>query len=386
MTPLVHDEALEWRTVERGDLALAMGPQHPSTHGVLQMHIGLVDETVRQLRCEIGYIHRGVEKLCESLPWDAVAPVLERNDYLAPTSNSLAWAVAVEKLAGVEVPPRARSLRCIMLELQRIASHLVWAGTFGLDLGGALGGGSTLFLYCFQLREEILGLLEEWTGTRFHTNLNQIGGCRYDLFPGFSEKLSAIVQKIPEFLQAMRGFFFDNEIVRQRCQGIAVLSAQQVRSLGASGAVARASGVSSDLRVLDPWDAFVEHPIAEVLRRDGDILARTDVRLEEILVSAAWLTDELARIPDGGITSRPPVRSAKYKVPAGEGYAAIESPRGEMGVWVASDGKFQCTRAKLRSPSFSNLQAIEMIAPGLYFADLVASVGSLDPVFGDVDR
>lgn len=380
------DASLSWRTVERGDMGLAMGPQHPSTHGVLQLKIGLREETVQQVRCEIGFIHRGVEKLCETLPWDAVTPVLERNDYLAPTSNSLVWALAVEKLAKLEVPERAASLRSIMLELQRIASHLVWAGTFGLDLGGALGGGSTLFLYCFQLREDILNLVEKWTGSRFHTHLNQIGGVRYELYAGFEQDITKILENIDPALNELENFFFKNEVVRARCRGVAVLTADQIVSLGATGAVARGSGVSSDLRVLAPWDAYKDNPIKEVLRTEGDILARAEVRLDEIHEAAAWLRRELERLPEGALTCRPPVRSAKFKVAAGEAYAAIESPRGEMGAWVVSGGKFQAVRAKLRSPSFTNLQATELMGPGMYFADLVAAVGSLDPVFGDVDR
>ncbi len=375
--------------VERdfGELALNMGPQHPSTHGVLRLVLYLRGETVLRAVPGIGYLHRGVEKLCETLAYDQLAPVFERNDYLGPTSNSLAFVLTVERHGSFHVPRRGAWLRGLVAELQRVASHLVWLGTLGLDLGGALGGGTTLYMYCFREREKILDLLEELTGTRFHTNFNLIGGARYDLTSAIGAHARGLADGFDAMLDELLSMSAKSGVFRGRTEGVGVISRDLALGAGVTGPVLRGSGVAFDIRRARPYDAYAELEFDIPVRTAGDALARFEVRMAEIGQSARLIRQIVDGLPPGPICSRKPLKNPKAtKLAAGEAYAAVESPRGELGVLLVADGTSQPWRLKINAPSFANLQVVPLIAPGMLLADVIATLGSLDPVMGDVDR
>lgn len=380
---------MEERVIERefGELAINMGPQHPSTHGVFRLELHLRGETVIKVTPHIGYLHRGVEKLSETLEYDMLPPIYERDDYLSPTANSLAFVLAVEKLAGIEVPRRANYLRVITAELQRLASHLVWLGTFGLDLGGALGGGSTLFLYCFRERERIMDLMEALTGTRFHTNMNQIGGVRYDVYDGFDRDVFKTLDYLETRISEYKEMLENNPIFLERTKDVGIVPQELAKEVGASGPVLRASGVPYDIRKNKPYSAYQEFNFQVPVGNKGDAYDRYTVRLKEMKESLSIVRQSLGGLPEGPIHSRKPVKTPSlFKPRKGEAYAAVESPRGELGVFLVSDGSSKPYRVKVRSPSFSNIAIIPHILPGHLVADTVSILGSLDPVFGDVDR
>ena len=370
-----------------GDLAINMGPQHPSTHGVFRLKLHLQGERINKVESYLGYLHRGVEKLTEVLDYDMIPPVLERDDYLSPTSNSLGFANVVEKMCSIEVPRRASYIRVLGAELQRISSHLVALGTYGLDLGGALGGGASLFLYCFREREKILDIMEELTGTRFHTNLNQIGGVRYDVKPELVDKIHDLISYLRPLLLEYSNMFSKDEIIIKRTRNIGVISQKLAKENGCSGPVARASGINFDIRKNKPYECYNEFDFDIPLGETGDAYDRTLVRIKENIESLKIVEQIIEGIPTGDLCSRKPLKSAKLiKPPKGSFYSSVESPRGELGFFVVSDGTSIPYRMKIRAPSFSNLSVIEKILPGNYVADSVAILGSLDPVFGDVDR
>ncbi len=380
---------MEERVIERefGELAINMGPQHPSTHGVFRLELHLRGETVVKVTPHIGYLHRGVEKLSETLEYDMLPPIYERDDYLSPTANSLAFVLAVEKLTGIEVPRRANYLRVITAELQRLASHLVWLGTFGLDLGGSLGGGSTLFLYCFRERERIMDLMEALTGTRFHTNMNQIGGVRYDVYDGFDRDVFKTLVYLEKRISEYKEMLENNPIFLERTKDVGIVPQELAKEVGASGPVLRASGVAYDIRKNKPYSAYQEFNFQVPVGTKGDAYDRYTVRLKEMKESLSIVRQSLGGLPEGPIHSRKPVKTPSlFKPPKGEAYAAVESPRGELGVFLVSDGSSKPYRVKVRSPSFSNIAIIPHILPGHLVADAVTILGSLDPVFGDVDR
>jgi NADH-quinone oxidoreductase subunit D len=372
---------------EFGELALNMGPQHPSTHGVLRLVLHLSGETVVKASPVIGYLHRGVEKLSEHLAYDQLAPVYERDDYLAPTFNSNAFVIAVERLGGISVPRRARWLRAFVGEWQRISSHLVWLGTLGLDLGGALGGGTTLYMYCFREREKILDFLEELTGTRFHTNFNIIGGARYDLTPALASTSNALAEGLRAALPELWSLSGGTPIFVERTRGVGVITRDLAMGIGVTGPTLRASGIDYDVRRSAPYDAYEEFPVDVVTRTAGDAEARFQVRFDEIRVSLSLVDRIVEGLPPGPIFSRKPLKNPKTtKLPKGEVYAAVESPRGELGFHIVADGSAKPYRLKINAPSFKNLQTVGHILPGGLLADVVATLGSLDPVLGDVDR
>ena len=372
---------------EFGDLAINVGPQHPATHGVFRMRIFLEGERIVKVEPHIGYLHRGVEKLCELESWDMIPPVLERNDYLSPTSNSLAYCLAVEELAQIEVPKRAQYLRVIVAELQRVSSHLLWLGTWGLDLGGAFGGGTTLFLWCFEDREKILNFMEKLTGTRFHTNFNQIGGVRYDVWSGFDREVFRLCDTLEKDIKNYFDILSENKVFLERTRGVGKIPQDLAKRCGCSGPVARGSGINFDVRRKFPYSSYDEFDFEVPTESDGDCFARFRVRMREMLESLKIVRQAVEGLPEGKIFARKPIKSpTAFRVPAGWTYKAVESPRGELGIFVVSDGKNKPYRLKIRSPSFSNLSVIPHIMPGHLFADAVAILGSLDPVFGDVDR
>lgn len=380
---------MEERIIERdfGELSLNMGPQHPSTHGVFRLELHLRGETVVKVTPHIGYLHRGVEKLSETLDYDMLPPVYERDDYLSPTSNSLAFVLAVERLAGIEVTKRASYLRVIVAELQRVASHLVWLGTFGLDLGGALGGGSTLFLYCFREREKIMDLMESLTGTRFHTNINQMGGVRYDVYPGFESEVIKTIDYLEKRIDEYGEMLENNPVFLERTKGVGIVTPELAKEVGASGPVLRGSGVAYDVRKSKPYSCYDDFEFSVPIGERGDVYDRYRVRYEEMREALRIVRQAVEGLPEGSIHTRQPLKSALLLKPQkGDAYVSVESPRGELGVYLFSDGTSKPFRVKVRSPSFSNIALIPHILPGHLVADAVAILGSLDPVFGDVDR
>jgi NADH-quinone oxidoreductase subunit D len=337
----------------------------------------------------LGYLHRAVEKLCERLTYTQQTPIVDKNDYVAPMTNEQALNMAFEALLRVEVPRRARWMRLIFAELQRIASHLLWLGTFTLDLGGALGGGTTLFMHTFRERESILDLFEEVSGARFHYNTHTIGGNRHDIPAGWAQKvyraLATIEARLPEYEDLSVG----NGIFVARTRGVGVLDGGLALELGVTGPNLRASGVDHDLRRDDPYGAYDEVPARAVVDTAGDCLARTRVRMGEIRESLRLVRAGLDGLPEGPIGGAKPIRQpAQFKVVSGQAYVAVESPRGELGVFVVGGGDPpSCPyRLKIRSPSFHALSAIPYIVPGRTVSDAVAILGSLDPIMGEVDR
>ena len=380
---------MENRVIEKdfGDLALNMGPQHPSTHGVFRLKLYLEGEKINKIESFLGYLHRGVEKLTEKLDYDQIAPVLERDDYLSPTSNSLGFVNAVEKICEIEVTRKASYIRVLVAELQRISSHLVALGTYGLDLGGALGGGASLFLYCFREREKILDIMEELTGTRFHTNMNQIGGVRYDLKPEVVKKIESLIKHLRPILEDYFDMISNDQIFIKRTKDIGIISKELVQESGGSGPVSRGSGINFDFRKNKPYECYKEFNFDIPIGKNGDAYDRTLVRMKENVQSLRIVEQIIEGVPSGELSTRKPLKSAKLtRPPKGSSYFSVESPRGELGFFIVSDGSSIPYRMKIRAPSFSNLSIIEKLLPGTYFADSVVILGSLDPVFGDVDR
>jgi NADH-quinone oxidoreductase subunit D len=370
-------------------MLLHFGPQHPSTHGVFRMDLHLDGELVVKATPYLGYLHRGVEKLCERLTYVQQTPIVDKNDYVAPMCNEQALVLAFEKLIGVEVPRRARWIRTIFAELQRIASHLLWLGTFGLDLGGALGGGSTLFLHCFRERELVLDLFEDVTGSRFHYNTHTIGGNRHDLPEGWAVKVKAALATIESRLGEYENLSLGTAIFAARTKGVGRLDAALALELGITGPILRASGVDHDLRRDAPYHAYDELPVQVAVERGGDCFARAQVRFAEMRESVRLVRAAIDGVPEGPLCGFKPVRQpTQVKATSGQVYAAIESPRGELGTFVIAGGDTPTSphRLKIRAPSLHALSAIPYLLPGHTVSDAVAILGSLDPIMGEVDR
>ena len=379
---------LQTQLEKEGDtLLINMGPQHPSTHGVLRIVLKLKGEVVIEAEPVIGYLHRGFEKLAENLTYIQIIPLVDRMDYIAPVTNELVFCLAVEKLLKVEIPKRAAYLRVLTAELQRVASHLVWLGTYGLDLGGALGGGSTLFLYCFREREIILDLFEELTGARMMYNFNQIGGVRYQPPDGFETRVKQMIKKLEQAIVEYQQMLEDNYVFQVRTKNIGVLTPKLGKAIGAEGPVLRGSGLKYDLRKEEPYSSYEEFQFNIPTGDKGDCFDRSSVRIREMKESLKIVKQAIEGLPEGYISARPAVRVAQaVKPPEGEVYARIESPRGELGVYLVSDGSAKPYRLKWRAPSFSNLALLPHLVVGHKLADIMAILGSLDPVFGEVDR
>jgi len=387
--------ALPYRRLElyepEGDLlTLEMGPQHPSTHGVLRIQLHLDGEKIVKAVPYPGYLHRGVEKLCEELTWVQIPTIVDKNDYVAPMFNEQAIVMAFESLLKVEVPARAQWLRSALGELQRVASHLLWLGTMALDLGGALGGGSTTFIYCLRERELILDVFEALTGSRFHYNTHTIGGNRHDLPAGWAATAQAALDRIASRVPEYEELTIHNRLFVERMRGVGVVSPELALELGLSGPNLRASGVDHDLRRDAPYQAYSNVSVQVALASEGDCLARARVRLAELRESL-----RLARIFVDGIPAGPIIagRATKlpgqFKIAAGQTYVAMESPRGELGTFVVAgggEGNTSPYRLKIRAPSFHAISALPYILPGHTLSDAVAILGSLDPIMGEVDR
>ncbi|MGO8994395.1 MAG: NADH-quinone oxidoreductase subunit D [Polyangiaceae bacterium] len=370
-------------------MLLHYGPQHPSTHGVFRMDLHLDGELIVKATPHVGYLHRAVEKLCEKLTYVQATPIVDKNDYVSPMCNEQALNMAFEKLLGVEVPRRARWIRTIFAELQRIASHLLWLGTFALDLGGALGGGSTLFLHCFRERELVLDLFEEVSGARFHYNTHTIGGNRHDLPAGWGAHVKAALTTIESRLSEYEDLSLGNSIFAARTKGVGRLDGPLALELGITGPILRASGVDHDLRRDAPYSAYDELPVRVAVASAGDCFARSEVRFAEIRESIRLVRAAIDGVPEGPICGFKPVRQpTQVKLTAGQVYVAIESPRGELGTFVIAGGDSPTSpyRLKIRPPSLHALSAIPYILPGHTVSDAVAILGSLDPIMGEVDR
>jgi NADH-quinone oxidoreductase subunit D len=360
------------------ELVINMGPQHPSTHGVLRVKLKLDGERVRGAECVIGYLHRGVEKIAEHRTYQQFAPYVDRMDYVAAVSNGLGYCEAVEKLLSAEAPPRAKVIRTILTELQRIASHLVWLGTHALDIGAL-----TPLFYCFREREEILKIFEKYCGARLTTHAFRIGGLQYEAYDGFERDVERFCKHFERRIQDYVDLLTGNSIWIGRTRDVGVLNAADCIALGASGPVLRASGVKWDMRKAQPYAAYDQYQFEIPTGTKGDTYDRYMVRMEEMRQSRLICLQAIEKIPEGPILGK----VAKVLKPApGEVYHAIESPKGILGYYIVSDGTTQPYRVRIRPPSFVNLQALDRMARGHLVADVVAIIGTLDTVLGEVDR
>lgn len=384
-------------------MVLNMGPQHPSTHGVLRLVIEIDGEKVLRVVPDIGYLHTGIEKTCEAKFYQQVVPLTDRIDYLSPLTNNLVYCLAVEKLLQLEIPERAQWIRVLLNELTRLNSHLVWLGTHAMDIGAL-----TVFLYCFREREEILRIFEAVSGQRMMTSYFRIGGLALepplDLFGRIQKLLKALPEKIDEY----EGLLTGNPIWMDRLKGVGILSADDAISLGVTGPPLRASGVDWDLRRDMPYSSYEKFQFKVPISHDCDVWARYLVRIEEMRESVKICQQALDGMPEGPIKANAPgivlpdredmksqmesliyhfkIVTEGFPVPAGQVYQAVESPRGEMGYYVVSDGTAKPYRVHMRNPSFATLQALQTMCQGRLIADVVAVIGSIDIVLGEIDR
>ncbi len=385
-------------------MVLNMGPQHPSTHGVLRVILELDGEIVVKAQPVIGYLHTGIEKSCEAKTYSQAITLTDRIDYLAPLSNNLCYCLAVEKLLGLEVPKRAQYIRVLLTELTRIGSHLVWLGTHAIDLGAM-----SVFLYTFREREEIMKIFEFVSGQRMMTSYFRIGGLALEPPPGWLDHVSRVIDALPGHVDEYEDLLTTNRIWLGRTQGIGILSAADAIAMGASGPMLRGSGVAYDVRKAFPYSSYDEFDFEVQTQTAGDCFARYQVRVAEIRESIKIVRQAMNKIPaEGPIRTVapgivPPSREEMktsiegliyhFKIftegfapPPGEVYQVIESPRGELGFFVASDGSAKPYRVKVRAPSFINLQSLSKLAEGRLIADVVACIGTTDIVLGEVDR
>jgi NADH-quinone oxidoreductase subunit D len=365
-------------TTEEGDLIINVGPQHPATHGVLHLVITLNGETIKKVEPHLGYIHRSIEKMCESLTYRQFIYVTSRMDYLSAHINNHACALCVEKGLQVEIPPRAQVIRVLMDELTRIASHELWWGAMAMDLGAF-----TPFFHAFRERETINDIMEETCGARLTMNYMVPGGVMADLHPNFQKRVKEFITlyklKISEYDELITG----NIIFQNRMKGVGYLSAEDAISYGCSGPTARGSGVISDIRKLYPYEVYNKLAFDEVLETEGDSFARYMVRMGEMNESIKIIEQLIDNIPEGDFQAKTKV---VLKLPKGEFYSRVETARGELGVYIVSEGGSTPYRIKFRSPGFSNLSALDHMARGGKLGDLVATMGTLDLVIPDIDR
>jgi NADH-quinone oxidoreductase subunit D len=398
--------ALDVVEVRGNTMTLSMGPQHPSTHGVLQVVVEVAGEVVEKAEMEIGYLHTGIEKSAENLFWTQAGTVVERMDYLSPLGNAMAYVLAVEKLLGItdEIPERAQAIRVLLCELTRVSSHCVWLGTGGIDLGAI-----STFFYAFDIREDILDLIEQSGGARMHPNYLRIGGINGDLPDGFLARLDALIEKFPVRMRELRTLLQNNPILRDRMIDVGIVSPKDAVAWGLTGPSLRGSGIAYDVRKAFPYSGYEKYAFDVPVRDDGDAYARFLVRLDEMdeaMRIVEQVRKELERpgpimIADPKIAQPPKetialsmealihhfkIVSESFRVPPGDVYQAIESPRGELAYYVVSNGNNRPYRIRTRPPSMYNLQTLKQLAPGNLIADLVVMIGSLDPVFGEVDR
>ena len=384
-------------------MILNMGPQHPSTHGVLRVLLEIDGETVVRIMPDIGFLHTGIEKTCEAKFYQQVVPLTDRIDYLCPMTNNLCYVLAVEKLLGLEIPPKAQWMRVLMNELTRINSHLVWLGTHALDIGAM-----TVFLYCFREREEILKLFEAISGQRMMTSYFRIGGLALEPPLGFFERVQEFAGRFPEKVDEYENLLTGNPIWMMRTKGVARMTAEDAIALGASGPTLRGSGVDIDLRRDMPYSGYENFKFKVPVKQEGDVFARYMCRVMELRESIKIVQQALDGMPEGAIKADAPgvvlpdrekmktqmealiyhfkIITEGFAVPAGEIYQAVESPRGEMGYYIVSDGTAKPYRVHMRAACLANLQTLPKMCEGGLIADVVAAIGSIDIVLGEIDR
>ena len=385
-------------------MVLNMGPQHPSTHGVLRVVLELDGEIVLKARPVIGYLHTGIEKNMEAKTYSQAITMTDRIDYLAPLSNNLCYCLAVEKILGIEIPKRAQYIRVLLTEMTRIASHLVWLGTHAIDLGAM-----SVFLYTFREREEIMKIFEYVSGQRMMTSYFRIGGIALEPPPNWLDHIRRVIDALPAHIDEYEGLLTNNRIWLGRTKGVGIISAEDAIAMGASGPMLRGSGVAYDIRKAFPYSSYEEFDFDIQTQTAGDCFARYQVRVAEIRESIKIVRQAVEKVPAEGpikatapgiiAPSREEMKSSiegliyHFKIytegfapPPGEVYQAIESPRGELGFFVASDGSAHPYRVKVRAPSFINLQTLPKLCEGRLIADVVACIGTTDIVLGEVDR
>jgi NADH-quinone oxidoreductase subunit D len=384
-------------------MVINMGPQHPSTHGVLRLVVEIDGETVVSMAPDIGYLHTGIEKTCEAKFYQQVVPLTDRIDYLCPMTNNLAYCLAVEKLLGLEIPERAEYLRVLLNELTRIQSHLVWLGTHAMDIGAL-----TIFLYCWREREDIMRIYENLSGQRMMTSYFRIGGLSLEPPLDFYKQIQDFLTKMPGRIDQYENLLTGNPIWMNRIKGVGYLSAADAIALGVTGPPLRASGVDWDLRRDMPYSGYEKFQFNVPVSDGCDVWARYVVRMQEMRESLKICQQALDGMPQGRIVADAPkivlpnreqmktqmeslihhfkIVTEGFGVPAGEVYQAVESPRGEMGYYVVSDGTAKPYRVHMRNPSYATLQALETMCKGRLLADVVAVIGSIDIVLGEIDR
>jgi NADH-quinone oxidoreductase subunit D len=385
-------------------MVLNMGPQHPSTHGVLRVVLELDGEIVVKARPVIGYLHTGIEKNMEAKTYSQAITMTDRIDYLAPLSNNLCYCLAVEKILGIEIPKRAQYIRVLLTEMTRIASHLVWLGTHAIDLGAM-----SVFLYTFREREEIMKIFEYVSGQRMMTSYFRIGGIALEPPPNWLDHIRRVIDALPAHIDEYEGLLTNNRIWLGRTKGVGIISAEDAIAMGASGPMLRGSGVPYDVRKSFPYSSYDEFDFDIQTQTAGDCFARYQVRVAEIRESIKIVRQAMEKVPaEGPIRATAPgiippsreemkasiegliyhfkIYTEGFAPPPGEVYQAIESPRGELGFFVASDGSSHPYRVKVRAPSFINLQTLPKLCEGRLIADVVACIGTTDIVLGEVDR
>lgn len=364
--------------LKEGQLVINVGPQHPATHGVLHLVIILEGETIVKIEPHLGYIHRSIEKMSESLSYRQFIYVTSRMDYLSAHINNLGCALCVEKGMQIEVPARAQAIRIIMSELTRIASHELWIGAMAMDLGAM-----TPFFYTFRERETINDIMEQSCGARLTMNYMVPGGVMYDLHPEFVTRVRAFITQFKDKVTELEDLVTNNIIFRNRTEGIGILSKEDAISFGCTGPVARASGVDGDIRKRFPYTGYEQLDFEQCLHQAGDSFARYIVRIREMYQSIRIIEQLIDQIPEGDFQAK---TKAVIKLPKGEFYTRVETARGELGVYIISEGGTTPYRIKYRSPGFSNLSALDHMARGSKIGDLMATMGTLDLVIPDIDR
>jgi len=385
-------------------MVLNMGPQHPSTHGVLRVGLELDGETVVKADPDLGYLHTGIEKSCQDKTYSQAITLTDRMDYLNPLGNNLVYCLAVEKLLGLEVPKRAQYIRVMMVELQRISSHLVWLGTHAIDMGAM-----SVFLYCFREREEILNIFERFAGQRMMTSYIRIGGVAVEPPAGWREMIGKFLKMLPSRVDEYEALLTENRIWQARLKGVGKIKLEDAIAYSMSGPTLRAAGLAHDNRKAFPYSSYEEFDFDVPIRTDSDCYGRYLLRVAEIRESLKIVKQAMDKITDSGDIKTeapgivPPQREKMktemealiyhfkiftegFSPPPGDAYVAIESPRGELGCYIASDGSPKPLRCHFRTPSFVNLQALPRLIVGQLIADVIACIGTIDIVLGDVDR
>ncbi|MBV8847039.1 MAG: NADH dehydrogenase (quinone) subunit D [Bryobacterales bacterium] len=384
-------------------MTLNMGPQHPSTHGVLRIVLELEGEIIIKADPDIGFLHTGIEKECEQKFWQQVVTLTDRVDYLANLSNNLVYALAVEKLLQLEIPPRAQWMRVMLTELSRLNSHLVWLGTHALDIGAM-----TVFFYCFREREDILRIFEMFSGQRMMTSYIRIGGLALEPPRGWQQAVGKFIRAFPSKVDEYEELLNANPIWLRRTKGVGFISLEDMLDLGITGPMIRAAGVPMDLRKTQPYSSYDKFDFKVATHTDNDVWGRYRVRLTEMRESANIIRQALEGMPDGPWRADSPhvllpdrekmktqmealiyhfkIVTEGFRVPKGEVYQCIESPRGEIGYYIVSDGTSKPYRVHMRTPSFGNLQGLPKMLEGILIADSIAALGSMDFVLGDTDR